>query len=142
MENIKIYLSGGMAGLSYEEQTSWRNRFQNAIVFNREPLKKPLFHNPPEYYCPASPKEYRSEREVMEFDLYQLRRSDLVIVNFNVPQSIGTAMELAIAKEHHIPVIGLNEKANQLHPWLTECCTRICDTFVELVDHTVNFYLK
>ena len=142
MENVKIYLSGGMGGLTVEEQTAWRNKFQNAIKYNREPLKNPLFFSPPNFYCPAKPAEYQSEKEVMEFDLYNLRNSDIVVVNFNAPNSIGTAMELMLAKERHIPVIGLNDKGVELHPWLTECCTRICNTFVELVDHVVDFYLK
>lgn len=142
MENIKIYLSGGMGGLTIEEQVGWRNRLQNAIIYNREPIKKPTFFSPPNFYCPALPKAYKSEKEVMEFDLHNLRSSNIVIVNFNAPNSIGTAMELAIAKEQHIPVIGLNESGVELHPWLVECCTRMCDTFIELVDHVVDFYLK
>jgi hypothetical protein len=78
----------------------------------------------------------------MEFDLYNLRKSNLVVVNFNAPQSIGTAMELMVAKENKIPVIGLNKDETKLHPWLIECCTRICDSFREIVNHVVNFYLK
>lgn len=141
METVKIYLSGGMTGLTLDKQLAWRNRVKNAITCNREPLKNPIFFIPPNYYTPEI-TVHKSEKEVMEFDLYNLRKSDIVIVNFNVPQSIGTAMELAIAKENHIPIIGLNENNNELHPWLTECCTRICNTFVELIDHVTDFYLK
>ena len=141
MENVKIYLSGGMSNLTLEEQLGWRNRVAGAIVYNRETTKHPIFFNPPNYYS-TDTVSHKSEREAMEFDLYNLRNSNVVVVNFNVPQSIGTAMELAIAKEYHIPIIGLNENNNELHPWLTECCTRICDTLVELVDHVTNFYLN
>ena len=141
MEIVKIYLSGGMSGLTLDKQLAWRNRVQNAIIYNREPLKKPIFFNPPNYYSPDI-TIHKSEKEVMEFDLYNLRKSDIVIVNFNMPNSIGTAMELAIAKEKHIPIIGLNENNNELHPWLTECCTRICGTFVELINYVTDFYLK
>lgn len=142
MEQVKIYLSGGMGGLTLEQQVGWRNRLQKAIVYNREPIKKPVFFSPPDFYCPALPKAYKSEREIMEFDLYNLRNSDIVIVNFNAQNSIGTAMELAIAKDKQIPIIGLNEDGTELHPWLTESCTRMCDTFTELVDHIVDYYLK
>lgn len=141
METVKIYLSGGMSGLTLDKQLAWRNRVEKAINYNREPLKKPIFFNPPNYYSPEI-TVHKSEKEVMEFDLYNLRKSDIVIVNFNVPNSIGTAMELAIAKENHIPIIGLNLDGNELHPWLVECCTRICSTFVELIDHVTDFYLK
>ena len=141
METVKIYLSGGMTGLSTEQQLGWRMKLQNAIMYNREPIKTPIYFNPPQYYSPST-NEHKSEKEVMEFDLYNLRMSNIVIVNFNAPNSIGTAMELMLAKELKIPVIGLNENGERLHSWLVECCTRVCDTFVELVDHVVNFYLK
>ena len=141
MENIKIYLSGGMSGLTLEQQMSWRNRLQKAIKYNREPLKNPIFFSPPDYYSPST-NAHKSEREAMEFELHHLRKSDVVLVNFNIPKSIGTAMELMVAKENHIPIIGLNESGAELHPWLIECCTRMCDTFTELVDHVVDFYLK
>lgn len=53
----------------------------------------------------------------------------------------GTAEELAVAYEHRIPVVALNENKNEIHPWLVECCTRICESREELVDHICEFYL-
>lgn len=142
VENVRIYLSGGMSNLTIEEQMRWRNRFRDAIRFGEHDItKKPIFFSPPDYYSPST-NEHKSEREAMEFELANLRKSDLVVVNFNVPQSIGTAMELMVAKENRIPIIGLNKDGKELHPWLTECCTRMCDDFRELVNHVVEFYLK
>ena len=143
MEQVKIYLSGGMTGLSMDEQIGWRNKLIDAIKFGDvEPMKHPVFFNPPDYYSPNT-YEHKSEREAMEFELYHLRNSDLVVVNFNAPNSIGTAMELILAKERHIPVIGLNKnKEVSIHPWLLECCTRMCGDMYELVSHIVNFYLN
>lgn len=142
MKYVNIYLSGGMGDISYEEQMKWRLQVINAILYGDYGYKMtPLFFNPPEYYN-FEEKRHKTEREIFEFELNQVRKSDLIIVNFNVPYSIGTAMELAIAKEHHIPVIGLNKDKVDLHPWLIECCTRICDDMHELVDHVTNFYLQ
>ena len=142
MENIRIYLSGGMSGLSLEEQTKWRNRFRDAIKFGEYEINKNVhFFSPPDYYN-FDEKQHKSEREIFEFDLNALRKSDLVVVNFNVPQSIGTAMEIMLAKELHIPIVGFNKYGYELHPWLVECTTRMCDDFRELVEHVVEFYLK
>jgi len=142
MENVKIYLAGGMTGLSLEEQTKWRIKFRDAVKYGGfEYEKNPIIFDPTQHYS-LFDHQQKSEKEVMEFDLYNLKRSDLIVVNFNVPNSIGTAMELMVAKEHNIPVIGLNKNKYELHSWLTECCTRICDDFRELVNHTVDFYLK
>ena len=144
MENYRIYLSGGMSGLSLEEQKSWRDRVINAIKYGEYEINKSLiFFNPPDYYSPCDEEpQYKTEKEVMEFDLNQLRKSDLVIVNFNVPHSIGTAMEIMLAKELNVPIIGLNKDGYKLHPWLVECTTRMCDTMREMVDYVANFYLK
>ena len=51
-------------------------------------------------------------------------------------------MELMLAKELKIPIIGLNKEQKEIHPWLLECCTRMCDDMRELVSHIVDFYLK
>jgi len=78
----------------------------------------------------------------MEFDLYNLRCSDLVIVNFNSPNSIGTAMELMLAKELKIPIIGINEENKQLHPWLIECVVKMFKKLEDAWMYVSNFYLN
>lgn len=142
METVKIYLAGGMCGLSEEEQTKWRRQIKDAIMYGDFSYdKKPVFCDPTQYYSFFN-KEHKTDREIFEFDLYNVRKSDLIIVNFNDEKSIGTAMELAVAKENKIPVIGLNKDNRELHSWLTECCTRVCDNVRELVEHVVWFYLN
>ena len=142
MESVHIYLAGGMSGLSFEEQCKWRNNFQDAIKYgDYEPTKKAIFFSPPNYYSPST-EAHKTEKEVMDFELSHLRKSDLVVVNFNVPQSIGTAMEIMAANENRIPIVGLNKEGYILHPWLIECCSRICDDMRELVSYVVDFYLK
>ena len=141
METCRIYLSGGMGNLSFDEQSKWRNQVINAIKFNYDCTKKPIFFNPVNYYN-FEEVRYKSEREVMEFDLNALRHSDLVIVNFNDPKSIGTAMELMLAKERNIPIIGFGAEEREIHTWLLECCTRVCDDIREAVSHVVDFYLN
>lgn len=139
MERIKFYMAGGMGGLSFEEQMKWRNDIEDSI--NRVSPSTPTYFFQPPYYYQPNGTAHKTEREAREFDLNRLRHSDIVIVNFNVPTSIGTAQELAVAYEHRIPVIGLNEDKVKLHPWLVECCTRVCETKKELVQHIADFYL-
>ena len=143
MAELNIYLSGGMSGLSFEEQTAWRRDLKNCINDSYKYgsyQNKPVFFDPTKFYN-FERKQHETEREVFEFDLNGVRKSDLVIVSFNDPKSIGTAMELIVAKEHNIPVIGLNVDSKELHPWLTECCTRIFTDMEELVDYIKGFYL-
>lgn len=142
METVKIYLSGGMGSLDFEEQSKWRNTIKDAITFgDYDYEKKPIFFNPVNYYNFEETRQ-KSEKEVMNFDLNALRKSDLVIVNFNDPKSIGTAMELMLARELHIPIVGINKDGIELHPWLEESCDRICDSLKECVDYVVEFHLN
>lgn len=142
METVKIYLSGSMSGVSWEEQTKWRKQVMDAIKYNGYHYeKKPVFFDPTRFYN-FEEKQQKSEREVMEFDLYNLRSSDLVIVNVNNQWSLGTMSELILAKEYRIPVIGWNSSGEKLHPWLIECITRMCDNMRETVSHVAEFYLN
>lgn len=141
METVKIYLSGGMGNLSFEEQSKWRKQIVNEITINCHCEKKPVFFNPVNYYN-FKEKQHKREKEIVEFDLNAVRNSDLIIVNFNDPKSIGTCAELAIAYDRRIPIIGINKNGIELHPWLNEFTTRMCSDVREAVEHVVNFYLN
>lgn len=141
MDKVKFYMAGGMAGLSVEEQMEWRKDIENRIIESPNgSLEGTYFFQPPYYYQPDG-EYHRSELEAMRYDLDRLRHSDVMIVNFNIKGSIGTAMEVAIAHENRIPIIGLNESNQDIHPWLFVSCTRVCKTREELVEHICNFYL-
>lgn len=142
METVKIYLSGSMSGVSFDEQSKWRKQIIEAIKFgDYDYEKKPIFFNPVDYFNFEETK-HKSEREVMEFDLNGVRNSDLIIVNFNDPKSLGTCAELAIAYEMKIPIIGINKNGIELHPWLECFCNRMCSDIREAVEYVVEFYLN
>lgn len=142
MRYCNIYLSGKMSGCSLEEQLKWRNQIINAIKYGDYDYDKTVnFFNPPLYYSPSM-NEHLTESEVFNFDLYNLRKSDIVVANLDNVDSVGTIMEIAIAKELKIPVIAFCKDLKTLHPWLIECCTRICYDIRETVEHIVKFYLS
>lgn len=143
MNSFRYYLAGGMSNLSHEEMLNWRevviDKIEN-VTSMADTAMYPVYFNPVEYYNPFE-DFHKNEREPFEYDLYNLRKSDLVIVNFNSPNSIGTAMEVAIARENRIPIVGLNENDYDLHPWIVESCVRICDTMDELVNYVTDYFL-
>ena len=141
MEKVKIYLSGAMGSLSFDEQSKWRRQIMDAINFNYDCKKKPVFFNPVNYYN-FEEVRYKTQREVMQFDLNGLRHSDLVIVNFNDPSSLGTCAELAIAYDMKIPIVGINKDNKELHPWLECFCDRMCESVKEAVEYVVEFHLN
>ena len=130
-----------MSSVSFEEQSRWRQQIQDAIRYNYECEKKAIFFNPVQYFNFEEVK-HKSEREVMEFDLNGLRSSDLVLVNFNDPSSLGTCAELAIAYEMKLPIVGINKDSKELHPWLECFCNRICTSLREAAEYVAEFYLN
>lgn len=131
-----------MSSFSFEEQYTWRNQIIEAVKWNYDSkTKNPIFFNPVNYYSLQN-QLHNNHREAMEFNLNALRNSNLVIVNFNEPNSLGTCAELAIAYEMRIPIIGINKDNKELHPWLTCFTNKMCKNLKEAVSYVVEFYLN
>ena len=139
MNNYFIYLAGGMTGLSYEEQINWRLYVNNKLK-NYECDYKVKCFNPVDYYS-LEDTTPEIEEEAMKFDLHKLKESNLVIVNFNAPKSLGTQSEIAIAWDNHIPVIGLNESEQQLHPWQYLMSSKIFTNMEDMLRYIYKYYL-
>lgn len=145
METLQIYMAGGMGKFgkeNFSQCNSWRVYCKNTLE-NFECDYKVRTINPNDYFnFVEEPPKYKTQREVMELDLYKVRTSDLVIINFNDMHSLGSMAELAIAYERRIPVIGLDIDKQELHPWEIEMCTRIFNDIDEMLDYVEDFYLN
>lgn len=131
-----------MGDLTFEESNEWRVCIKRELCnYTKDIGLNVNIINPNDYYNFIK-KSHETEYEVRQFDLNLVRRSDLIIVNFNDPHSIGTSQELAIANEHRIPVIGLNESQVVLPPWLKLSCDRIFNKKIELLDYVKWFYFN
>lgn len=144
MKNFTIYTAGGMGKFGkdkFDKANVWRTYCKTTLE-NCESKFKVEVVNPNNYFnFVDNPPRYESEREVMDFDLYKLRNSDLVIINFNDMYSLGSMAELAIAYDRGIPVIGFDIEKQTLHPWQICMCQRIFENIDEMLDYIENFYL-
>ena len=144
MKNYTVYMAGGMGKFgkdNFDEGNRWRLIFKKRLESCENMNVKAI--NPNDYFSfIQEPALYDSQREIMEFDINKVRNSDLIIMNFNDMYSLGSMAELAIAYERRIPVIGLDEQKQQLHPWQIEMCTRIFNDIDEMLDYVENFYLR
>lgn len=141
-DKLKIFLSGGMTGLTEEEASKWRTSFKlNNAVQDDTPF---IFIDPTYYYFPTDKTTQEYEKEAMNYDLYLVRHSDLIIVNFNSLSSIGTAQELMLAHTLNKPIIGMIEedKYNQLHPWYKEECMKIFKYKSNKLEETVQKIMR
>jgi len=139
MNIFKIYLGGGMSNLSMAEQNVWRVDIKDYLEEYECDYNVKCI-NPVDYYTYDS-TTYDSDLEVMQFDLHKVKHSDLVIINFNDMHSLGSMAELAIAYDRGIPVIGLNESEQQLHPWEYCMCSKIFNNKDDMLNYIKNYYL-
>lgn len=130
-----------MGNLTFEESNNWRVSLKNELLDIGHNLGIKINVINPNDYFNFLHKSHESEKEVRNFDLRLVKKSDFIIVNFNDPNSIGTAQELAIANEYSIPVIGLNADKHNIHPWLIECCERIFYQMDTLIEYIKDFYI-
>lgn len=136
-DKLKVFLSGGMTGLTEEEASYWRTEFKLENVREGNDF---IFIDPTYLYTPTNNINQSYEKEAMEYDLYWVRRSDIIVVNFNSLSSIGTAQELMLAHTLNKPIIGMIEedKYNQLHPWYKQECIKIFKYKSDKLEDTIN----
>ena len=131
-----IYLAGGMTGLNKEIRSGWRTKLEELFAMN--PNVKVF--DPNRHWNVDDPTV--NEKEAMEHVLHNLRRVDLVVMNFNNKLSVGTNAELGIAYDRKIPVLGLYDgDVFDLHPWQYYMCQRIFPTIDDVYDYIVCHYI-
>lgn len=145
MRSITVYLCGGMGKFgkeNFDECNKWRKYCKQALE-TCESQYKVYVINPNDYFnFVDEPPLYNSQNEVMRLDLNKLRNSNLVIANFNDMYSLGSMAEIAIAYDRNIPIIGLSESNQKLHPWQECMCERIFDDIDKMLDYIQDFYLR
>ena len=144
----KVYLSGPMAGLTYEEGTEWREYvttklygFANCLspYRGKDFLKGRTIQNVIYGDVMATPKAITTR------DRWDTTTSDVVLVNLTDYQkfSIGTIMEVAWADQARVPVVAVIPEASEYfkHPILTQCCAYIVqdlDEAIRIVEVLLN----
>lgn len=139
MSKIKIYLAGKMSGLSFEQMNAWRDTATK--MFNHY-SDRIITENPCKYYnFQLDPKNY-TEHEIKYFDLWLVKNCDIVLVNLENPDTIGTAIELHEAHDNwNKPVIGFGISKTPCHPWMELSLTKKCETMEDAIDHILTFYV-
>jgi nucleoside 2-deoxyribosyltransferase len=140
MKKIKIYLAGKMSGLTWEQMNGWRVEATLKIKATNQDRYNFCIENPCSYYNfeidPASFSDY----ECKCFDLFLVENCDLVLVNLDYPDSIGTAIEMELASRFwNKPIIAFGTRDN-IHPWMKLAVTKQCKTMDEAITHMFDFY--
>jgi len=135
---MKIYLAGKMSGLTVAEMNDWRILAENKLrTYGHQAL------NPVNYYNFETDPSTYTELEVKNFDLHLVKHSDVILVNLNNPDSIGTAIECHEAFENYkIPVIAFADMSNyvKVHPWIKCSVNKHVTTLQDAVEYIDKFY--
>ena len=143
MKVKSIYLAGAMGCFkdTPELMTKWRykaTKLLNLCAKNKD-IKLEIV-NPTEYFT-FDIIRHKSEKEIMEYDLWHVTHSDLILVNLDhIHDSPGTIIELYEAKRNKIPVVAFSDDF-KLHPWINECISRVEDNLENAIKYIDEFYL-
>lgn len=144
MSKLTIYLAGAMGGLSLSEMNDWRQLLSLKLKTVASDIDVNLTVINPVDYFNFEENRYQSEREIMDFDLAKVRKSDIVIVDLDkLDTSVGSMIECYEAYKQGIPVLafGSNDDYEKLHPWIKTCITRHDRLYKETVMYVRDFYM-
>lgn len=128
MKDFLVYAAGGITGLSWEEAVAWRRQMQDALseynIHIMNPLRGKDYLNNGKL-LPHTQDEYvfSSAKAILYRDMFDVRRSDLVFVNFLglSKVSIGTVMEVGGAWMANKPIVlAIDEKNVHQHPMIEQ----------------------
>lgn len=142
---FKIFLSGGIGGMDKKEYQKWRNDFCNLMVWENSDIYSTIQCFDPSARYSYTDSEHDTEEEVINYNLWNLKNSDIVVVYFNKPNSIGTATEIALAKyAWHIPVYGIlkeGQTKEDLDFTVRNCVDKYFKSDKDCVEYIKYFYL-
>ena len=129
---IKVFLSGAIKHINdYGE--SWRYTAEETLKDNGIRVFSPnKFYN-------YNDKSSFTIKECRKLFFNQLRKSDIVLVNLNYSDSsVGTGMEISLAHELKIPVVGFGN--TETYDWIVDCCDVILNSLEEALDYIKSMY--
>jgi nucleoside 2-deoxyribosyltransferase len=116
-----IYLSGPIMDEHLGNARAWRETAKSLFKDNfniLDPMRRQFID-----------RQVDSANEIVEFDLQDVRESDILLVNYNKP-SIGTSMEVFYAA-HDLGkfVVAFSPfEFENCSPWMVRYCTKILPT--------------
>ena len=138
----RCYLAGPISGVSWESAVSWRRLAAEELSRHGIEAIDPLRHTEVlagETTLRSAYPEWlwTQERAIVHRSLYDVRRSQVVLANVlgARERSVGTIAEIAVAYEHHIPVVLVVREGNPHdHPFLKEMATVVTGALDEAIE--------
>lgn len=141
---FKIYYSKAMKNVACPTESIEFSRYNKSQIEKRLNERDSNVHVKffmPEKYYNYDEQLHETEKEIFRFELENVRNSNLIIYEERGIWSTGATVELAIAYENRIPIIILNEKNIELHPWIEHMANRVFSDREELTNYVLDYYL-
>lgn len=135
---FKIYFSKAMQDAKDDDEQKESEGYLKRELINNCDGKLEIF-NPSTHYNYET-KHHKTEKEIIRYELENVRNSNLIIYTESGVKSIGASMELAVAYEHRIPILVLNKDNHAIHPWIEHVSNRVFETEDELVEYVTWYY--
>jgi nucleoside 2-deoxyribosyltransferase len=133
MSAKRIYLCGPIMDCTATETKDWRTRAKERLA-GRFILLDPMRRSFRDH-------EIDSANEIVEFDLQDIRDSDLLLVNYS-KASVGTAMEVFYASHDlgRFVIAFAPFSFKDCSPWMVRYCTRITPTLDAALDYVEKHF--
>lgn len=151
-DNYKVYLSGPITGLSYDEAIGWTDDVKNTLWLNYaiegyRPMRAKTFLKGRENLGAGGYNDnvLGRQRGVYRRDKFDVLSCDAMLVNLLGAKrvSIGTMFEMAWAEDNNKPVVLVMEPEGNVHEhmFVNEAYTYRVDNLddaVVLINHILN----
>jgi len=134
---MKVYLSGRILGLTYDEANNWRaevaDGFEAVGIGTINPLRRRVFFT-------AGDEDY-TPNEIVTRDVQDVRDADLILVYlpYSTEFSTGTICEIWEAYRQGKPIVLVSDDERLTkHPWLLVAVTRMFPDFKSAVKYIVT----
>lgn len=143
MGKLRVYLAGGIQGMSYQECIEWRDKVSQILAFyeieSMSPMRGKAFLQP-EKSIKTSYEQNRMSTKAAIFarDKWDCLRADIVFVNLlgATRVSIGTMFEIAWAQDHgKYIIIAMEDENLHVHAFVQESASLIVPTLEEGIRH-------
>ena len=138
---VKVYFASAIESLSLKEVQAHYAQVANLLESRGFQMTN---RDIQDYYLPQSCDSTARTREVVENDLEILRQSDLLLVDYSIPNRnyVGCTCEIVYAYLWKKPVIVyVGQSSNSQRRWLRYHTTYVCETVSQALEYMVKNYM-
>ena len=137
---VRVYFASAIENLSLEEVEAHYVQVAKLLESREFQMTN---RNVQDYYLPQDCDSITRIREVIENDLHTLSQSDLLLVDYSIPNRnyVGCTCEIIYAYLWAKPiVVYVGQSSNGRSHWLRYHATYVCETVSQALDYMVKNY--